>query len=230
MLDGLSIDLLLRVLIAAILGGVIGTERGIGDRPAGMRTHVLVCTGSTVLMLVSMHGSDGVDGSFDPMRIAAQVVSGIGFLGAGTIVHEGVNVKGLTTAASLWMVSGIGLAVGCGMLQLAILATFVTMLTLVTLHKVEKRFMTAEQNEQRYLKITAKDTFNSITDIINFLHDKGIKIKNTKIKNSNLYKNVTVELTLKGSKNRNLDEIITELNDSDQVLSIEQSLRDVTIK
>mgnify|MGYP000609298688 CR=1 FL=1 len=107
----------LRILLAAFLGGLIGLERSSGDRPAGLRTHVLVATGSALLMVVSIYGIDGhppVPG--DPSRIASQVVSGIGFLGAGTILHEGLTVKGLTTAASLWIVSAIGLTVGCGML------------------------------------------------------------------------------------------------------------------
>ena len=115
-------DMILRLLLATVLGGAVGIERGSGDRPAGFRTHILVCTGSALIMLVSMYGFDdtyvsGISNANnrDSARIAAQVVSGIGFLGAGTIMHEGVTVRGLTTAASLWMVSAIGLAAGAGM-------------------------------------------------------------------------------------------------------------------
>ena len=112
-------DMILRLLLATVLGGAVGIERGGGDRPAGFRTHILVCTGSALIMLVSMYGFDdtyvsGISNANnrDSARIAAQVVSGIGFLGAGTIMHEGVTVRGLTTAASLWMVSAIGRAGG----------------------------------------------------------------------------------------------------------------------
>ena len=101
-------DMILRLLLATVLGGAVGIERGSGDRPAGFRTHILVCTGSALIMLVSMYGFDdtyvsGISNANnrDSARIAAQVVSGIGFLGAGTIMHEGVTVRGLTTAASL---------------------------------------------------------------------------------------------------------------------------------
>ena len=99
-------DMILRLLLATVLGGAVGIERGSGDRPAGFRTHILVCTGSALIMLVSMYGFDdtyvsGISNANnrDSARIAAQVVSGIGFLGAGTIMHEGVTVRGLTTAA-----------------------------------------------------------------------------------------------------------------------------------
>ena len=101
-------EMLIRLLLAAFLGGIVGIERGSGDRPAGFRTHILVCAGAALFMLVSMYGYDDYPmhgeefpRNRDSSRIAAQVVSGIGFLGAGTIMHEGVTVRGLTTAASL---------------------------------------------------------------------------------------------------------------------------------
>ena len=101
MFDSLDFQMLMRLFLAAFLGGIVGIERGSGDRPAGLRTHILVCTGSALIMVVSMYAFDGFDVPRDPGRIAAQVVSGIGFLGAGTILHEGLTVRGLTTAASL---------------------------------------------------------------------------------------------------------------------------------
>mgnify|MGYP000164044875 CR=1 FL=1 len=94
-----------------------------GTGRQGCVPSILVATGSALLMIVSIYGADGYTQYRDPSRIASQVVSGIGFLGAGTILHEGLTVKGLTTAASLWIVSAIGLAVGCGMLYLSILVT-----------------------------------------------------------------------------------------------------------
>ena len=100
--------MLVRLALAALLGGIVGMERGSGDRPAGFRTHILVCAGSALLMLVSMYGFDGFDkvpykypDHRDSARIAAQVVSGIGFLGAGTILHEGISIRGRTTAPRL---------------------------------------------------------------------------------------------------------------------------------
>ena len=122
MLDTITAQMIIRLCAAAILGGIVGVERGSADRPAGLRTHILVCAGSALIMMVSLYGSDGLTAGRDSSRIAAQVVSGIGFLGAGTILREGFSVKGLTTAASLWAVSCVGLAVGSGFFVGALVA------------------------------------------------------------------------------------------------------------
>lgn len=137
-------ELVGRLVLATGLGGLIGLEREVHNRPAGLRTHILVCLGSTLVMLVSMygllnfHGGDA-SGRYDAGRIAAQVVSGIGFLGAGTILREGNSVRGLTTAASLWMVAGIGLAVGSGLYVAAVITTVLTIFTLRQLNRIEVR-------------------------------------------------------------------------------------------
>lgn len=140
-----------RLVLATGLGGMIGLERETHNRPAGLRTHILVCLGSTLVMLVSMYGLIGMyegisDPRFDAGRIAAQVVSGIGFLGAGTILREGNTVRGLTTAASLWIVAGIGLAVGTGMYAAAVLTTLLTMLALKYLVRVERRWLGVQRD------------------------------------------------------------------------------------
>lgn len=134
-------ELILQVAIAAILGGIIGYEREKIKRPAGLRTHILVCVGSTIAMqtnifLMANHlGTVNVD----PSRIGASVVSGIGFLGAGTIIREGASVKGLTTAASLWAVACIGLAVGSGFYVGSIAGTVIILLTLTLFVRVERK-------------------------------------------------------------------------------------------
>ncbi|MHB9130105.1 MAG: MgtC/SapB family protein [Armatimonadota bacterium] len=127
-----------QLLIATVLGGMVGYQREIQDRPAGFRTHVLVCVGSAVYMLVSI----AVAGDqYDPGRIAAQVASGMGFLGAGTIIKQGNIVRGLTTAASLWAVAAIGMAVGYGgkAMIIALLGTLVVLGALTVLKVVERR-------------------------------------------------------------------------------------------
>ena len=110
-------EMIARLFLAAILSGLVGYEREIHGRLAGFRTHILVCVGSTLIMLTSMYIFEIYRGlaTPDPARIAAQVVSGIGFLGAGTIIRFKASVRGLTTAASLWTIAGIGLAVGSGL-------------------------------------------------------------------------------------------------------------------
>ncbi len=134
-----DIEIIKRLVIAAILSGLIGLERETHGRGAGFRTHILVCLGSTLIMLTSIHIFEIYKGvaSVDPSRIAAQVVSGIGFLGAGTILRFRASVRGLTTAASLWAVAGIGLAVGNGFYVGAYATTALILITLFFLSKVE---------------------------------------------------------------------------------------------
>lgn len=128
----------IKLAVAAILGGFIGYEREHSHRPAGFRTHILVAVGSALVMATSVYMFEIYKGqtNLDPARLGAQVISGIGFLGAGTILREGFSVKGLTTAASLWAVSCIGLAVGLGFYQGALIATVIIYLTLNLLKKV----------------------------------------------------------------------------------------------
>ena len=110
--------------LATLLGALVGLERERQGKSAGLRTHALVCLGSALITIVSIHGFGPVGpGLRDPARVAAQVVSGIGFLGAGTIMREGLSIRGLTTAASLWTTAGIGLAIGSGMVWPAVGAT-----------------------------------------------------------------------------------------------------------
>lgn len=137
MLSGYQI--LARLLLATLLSGMIGFEREARGRAAGLRTHILVCVGSALVMLTSIYMFDIYRGAttVDPTRIAAQVITGVGFLGAGTILRSGATVKGLTTAASLWAVAGIGLAVGCGFYSAAAISAALVVITLVVFSKME---------------------------------------------------------------------------------------------
>ena len=123
-------DYILRLIVAGVLGGIIGWDREYRAKEAGLRTHFLVAIGSALLMIVSQHGFTDVLGKpgigLDPSRVAAQVVSGIGFIGAGTILIQKQFVRGLTTAAGLWATSGIGLAVGGGMYWIGVSAMVFT--------------------------------------------------------------------------------------------------------
>jgi len=138
-------ETLIRLFIAAVLGGLIGLDRGRRDLGAGLRTHMLVSGGSALIMLVSSYGfSHTLKSSLvvlDPSRVAAQVVSGIGFLGAGTILLRKEIVKGLTTAAGIWAVAAIGLAVGAGLYAAALFATGIMLGILVVLKPIERRFL-----------------------------------------------------------------------------------------
>ncbi|HLY95361.1 MAG TPA: MgtC/SapB family protein [Gaiellaceae bacterium] len=138
---------LLRLFAAAVLGGAIGFERELRERQAGLRTHLVVCVGSALFTLVSAYGfhdfitAGNAYARIDPTRIAAQIVSGIGFLGAGAIIRQGLSVRGLTTAATLWLVAAIGMAAGAGYYDAAVIATLGALITLGPLRTVTYRLM-----------------------------------------------------------------------------------------
>ncbi|WP_338640623.1 MgtC/SapB family protein [Burkholderia pyrrocinia] len=153
-----NLELVMRLVLAAALGSVIGFERERLSWAAGLRTHMLVCVGSTLIMIVSAFGFADVLGSsehivLDPSRIAAQVVSGIGFLGAGSILLRGEIVRGLTTAASLWSVAAIGLAVGGGLYVASISATIIILIILAGIKPLERRYFTVRQRRQLALTV-----------------------------------------------------------------------------
>jgi len=136
-------EVFVRLLLAAFFGGLVGWEREIAGRAAGFRTHILVSMGAALVMLTSIElfRQYGERTEVDPTRMAAQVVSGIGFLGAGTIFRAKASIRGLTTAASLWTVAGVGLAVGSGFYLGAIITTMVVLVVLFALTKLEPRHM-----------------------------------------------------------------------------------------
>jgi putative Mg2+ transporter-C (MgtC) family protein len=138
-----------RLVLTAFLSGLIGLERQVHKRTAGLRTHILVALGSCLIMLTSLYVFDIYKGisNVDPSRIAAGVITGIGFLGAGTIIRDQEGVRGLTTAASLWVVAGLGLACGCGFLNASIYTTVLALAVLYFLRYAE-RFFFKEDNEK----------------------------------------------------------------------------------
>lgn len=227
-----EVVMLIRLVVAAILGGIVGIERGSGDRPAGFRTHILVCVGSALFMLVSLYGFDDVTPNVqleedigqrrDSARIAAQVVSGIGFLGAGTILHEGLTIRGLTTAASLWMVSAIGLAVGSGMYFLSTIATLIMLITLVTFHDWEKRFAATSRSDRRFIRVVTNNYDDAITDVTSYLSLNGVQIKSLNVKKDKLRSKLIIEMFLKLGKDApdGLD-VISGLQSVEGVVSVE---------
>ncbi|QBR00162.1 MgtC/SapB family protein [Paraburkholderia pallida] len=166
-----NFELISRLVLAAALGSVIGFERERLSWAAGLRTHMLVCVGSALIMIVSAFGfADALGGEhvvLDPSRMAAQVVSGIGFLGAGSILLRGEIVRGLTTAASLWSVAAIGLAVGGGLYTAAIAATVIILIILAGIKPLERRFITFRQRRRISLLVERGAlTFHSLHDAL----------------------------------------------------------------
>lgn len=147
-------DLSLRLLLAAALGALIGVEREIHGHPAGMRTHLLVCLGSAIFTVLSIYGFGPVgQAGLDPSRIAAQIVSGIGFLGAGAILKEGATIRGLTTAASLWATAAVGLAAGAAQYPVAWTGAIIIIFSLWPLNRIAERLHQADRETAR-LQVT----------------------------------------------------------------------------
>lgn len=204
-------EVVTRLLLSIVLGGIIGIERESVNRPAGFRTHVLVCVGSTLTMLVSIFIFEKFRAftSTDPSRIAAQVVSGIGFLGAGTIIRVGPTVKGLTTAASLWTVASIGLAIGCGFYSAAIIATIFTFITLISLSRIEAVFINRRLLYNIY--VTVSDKPGQLGKIGTVLGEYGISIRNIKMENLDEDR-VNINLTVRLPANVKIEDVIMKLS------------------
>lgn len=174
-------EVVLRLISSAIAGGIVGMEREANNRPAGLRTHILVTLGSALIMLISIYGFQGL-GAFrsggEPARLAAQVVSGIGFLGAGTILRTGNHIKGLTTAASIWVCGGIGLALGSGYYLGGIATTVIVLFTLRSLGYLQRKVL---KRKYKHLIIQSKERVGLIGDIGQVLGKNNISIKDIKV-------------------------------------------------
>lgn len=166
----LQLDLALRLVIAAALGAAVGAEREIHGHPAGIRTHMLVALGSALFTVLSIHGftTDGAaTGSIDPTRIAAQIVSGIGFLGAGAILKDGVVIRGLTTAASLWATSAVGMAAGAGEHIVAVVGGVIILTSLWPINALAERLRGTHLPElQLRLGMERVDSIGAISTVL----------------------------------------------------------------
>ncbi len=160
----INLDYMLRILIAVIFGFCIGLERELTNKYAGLRTHILVCLGACVFTLISIYGFptfapgdnvvvDQATGIRDTSRVAAQIVTGIGFIGAGTVLRNGPIVLGLTTAATLWIAASIGMACGAGMFEIAFAGTLLSILTLVTIRVFERKVLPNSTKRTKRVKL-----------------------------------------------------------------------------
>jgi putative Mg2+ transporter-C (MgtC) family protein len=154
----------LKLVLAAVLGGLIGVERELRDKPAGLRTNILICVGSTLFMSISTTVAQVLGG--DPTRIAAQIISGIGLLGAGAVLHSHGFVLGLTTAATIWVVAGIGMALGSGMYSLAIFVTGMSILTLYFLSFAEDRIQGRKSYSYSLVVTDLNEALASINSVL----------------------------------------------------------------
>ncbi|MBT3820958.1 MAG: MgtC/SapB family protein, partial [Nitrospinaceae bacterium] len=181
MLTPEQVSFVLRLIEAAVLGGLIGLERERNNQPAGLRTHIILCLGSALIMEVSMRIGDGSPTS-DPGRIAAQVVSGIGFLGAGAIMRMGASVRGLTTAASIWTTAGIGLAVGAGFHVEAVAAVVIMLISLGVLKKVGRRISARRSFKVVEIYVSGEDEESIIPEFEDILSKERCDVREIDVK------------------------------------------------
>ena len=189
-----EVDMIIRLALGFVAGTVIGFERSYRRQVAGLRTHILIATGATLLMLLSIYLPQqyNPNQTSDPGRIAAQVVSGIGFLGAGAIIRLGNNVRGLTTAASLWFVAAVGLSIGSGKFLIAGMAVALALITLILLNYMENKLFPMERNKM--LDIFYKDQNASTKEALDILKSAGIKIISMDINQSSKAKGTKLRL------------------------------------
>jgi putative Mg2+ transporter-C (MgtC) family protein len=165
-------DTLLRVAVAAALGGAIGLERELDEKAAGLRTHMLVSVGSALFTLVGAYGFAGFpSSSVDPSRIAAQVVTGVGFLGAGVIFRQGFTIRGLTTAASLWLVAAVGMAAGAGYWKGAVIAAGAALVSLRPLEWLKERALPQRAATRMAVELAEGATSGEVLDALERVGD-----------------------------------------------------------
>ncbi len=207
-----QIQILFRLSLAVALSGLIGFEREFHGRAAGFRTHILLCIGSTLIMLTSIHIAEIYSGKVpcDPARIAAGVVTGIGFLGAGTIMRSRASVRGLTTAASLWVVSGIGLAVGSGLHTAAIITTVVTLVVLFFFSRLE--YSLVRKDWYKILAIETTCGAEQLSRIQKTVLGYDAEMRDFEVEKSEDGAAMILRLTLKLATSKDDDKIISDVS------------------
>ena len=214
-------DMLIRLGLGFLAGAIIGFERSSQRQVAGLRTHILIATGATLLMLLSIYVPQQInpERGGDPGRIAAQVVSGIGFLGAGAMIRLGNNIRGLTTAASLWFIAAVGLVIGAGMFVVAGAATFLGLLTLLFLQKVEKKIFPAQHF--KLLEIFYKDNKLSKKSAMDIIKKSGIEIQSEDIDQGSKNKGSKLRLLVRVPDNVDIATVARDIKTSGQVRRVE---------
>lgn len=208
------LEMSVRLLVALILSGIIGFERELKKHSAGFRTHILVGVSACLMMLLSLYGFQDYleafpgDMRFDPARIPSYVISGIGFLGAGTIIVTGVTVKGLTTAASIWAVAGLGLVVGIGMIDIAILTTIIIVFSLFFLNNIER--MIARKGRRHDIEIIVTDV-SIIDQIFTQFNSHDVTVKDFQLKKDELTDMVVILTDVGLGKSTVLENVYSDL-------------------
>ncbi len=215
-------EVLLRVVLAGVLGGAIGAEREIREREAGLRTHMLVAVGAGLFTLVSAYGwhdfhfSNRAGVTYDPTRIAAQIVTGIGFLGAGAIIRHGLSVRGLTTAASLWVVAAIGVASGAGYYSAALITTVLVLFSLWPLRILVRRFFPHVRRGEQRLEVELRAGVSPAT-VVEALERVGGLVQGFELEDARDRRRVVLDVQLAQTKPH---AVTAELMRQEQVLGV----------
>ncbi len=210
-----------KIALALICAGVIGIERGRKKRPAGFRTYMVVCVGATLVMMTNEYLCE-LYGTGDVARLGAQVINGIGFLGAGTIITTGHNrVKGLTTAAGLWTSACIGLAIGSGYYEGAILGTLAIVIIMVVLHSFDRRLTNNTKAIILYVEFTKMSIIRSL---VGFARENSIKVEDVEIEqpNNTMGAKMAAVITLRLSNKENHLELIEKINSLEGIIFAEE--------
>ncbi len=220
-------EIVLRLFLSALLGSIIGIERERLDWVAGLRTHMLVSVGATMFMLVSAFGfRDVLTGHpnivLDPSRVAAQVVSGIGFLGAGTIIFRREIIRGLTTAASLWSVAAIGLSVGGGLYVAATCATGVVLIILVGIKPIERRLFANKRS--RCITLLVDHNSISLQSIESTIEQVDLHMLHIVIQPSDMIGKEQIQVTLSRANNEHIIQLIDKLRGISGVIEISHDI------
>lgn len=217
-------SIILRLTLATICGGILGAERGRKKRPAGFRTHILVCIGAAMVMITSQYMTDILHMAGDASRMGAQVISGIGFLGAGTIIVVGRNeIKGLTTAAGLWSCACMGLAIGIGFYEGAIISCGFLFGVLTILHRLDMYSRTHSKELDIYVEL---QDIAGVSNFINEVKSDGTKISNLEVKKAKNMDEHTIGLMMTLTLATRLDhgEYLLQLHKIDGVCTAEENL------
>lgn len=215
------LSICIRFFLALVCGGLIGLERGRKGRAAGFRTHILVCIGSCMTMMTGQYAHQFLVAGTDPTRIGAQVISGIGFLGAGTIIITAPNkVKGLTTAAGLWTSACIGLAIGIGFYEAALIGTIFVLLAITVLHKWDDFFYSRSQIITIYVEVTGN---SNIPDLTSNIRQHGLRIISFDMQKSGPEESgIGIALTIQKGRNADRSEVLSIIGETPGLIFLEE--------
>jgi putative Mg2+ transporter-C (MgtC) family protein len=213
-----EVQIILRVLVGAALGAAVGLERERQDQPAGLRTHMILVIGATLAMVLSvnlgfLYARPGTPA--DPARLAAQVISGIGFLGAGAILRYGLTVKGLTTATSLWTMAIVGMTVGAGYYLIGVFATALMLIVLTLLNMLENRFV--RTSVSRFITIETNYHKGVVKDIRKIVQDFSDDLASFNIQKHVKDKRLRIQIVARISRDQTLEDLVDALSDIEGV-------------